>query len=309
MKKYFNVVEIKTTMDMGVGNRYKNWTYIDEDDLTPGSVFRDGDLTVLSIDEREMAFTFKGKTYRINREWQVLGTPEVDASNIYVSGQRRYVFHFSNHPDSDHEWNEDEYAPIAGEMMDNARDGNYWKNIPLARQLLHVLKDVAPFRRGHVNPAYKAHLISLILKNDLIQKKETPRLFQSYCELYRLYLDFDLSSDYDEGLTKEFDKYYFRDVDWWIYRFAWIVDDPERDYSIECWNQIGSTLKTDPVQATEKWEEVIYDVEVEVDEELKDEPRGMGFCFGYWSAKKAALARRGIEWKSPSAMNPRVMFD
>lgn len=309
MKKYFNVVEIKTTMDMGVGNRYKNWTYIDEDDLTPGSVFRDGDLTVLSIDEREMAFTFKGKTYRINREWQVLGTPEVDASNIYVSGQRRYVFHFSNYPDSDHEWNEDEYAPITGEMMDNARDGNYWKNIPLARQLLHVLKDVAPFRQGHVNPAYKAHLISLILKNDLIQKKETPRLFQSYCELYRLYLDFALSADYDEDLTKEFDKYYFRDVDWWIYRFAWIVDDPERDYSIECWNQIGSTLKTDPVQATEKWEEVIYDVEMEVDEELKDEPRGMGFCFGYWSAKKAALARRGIEWKSPSAMNPRVMFD
>ena len=41
----------------------------------------------------------------------------------------------------------------------------------------------------------------------------------------------------------------------------------------------------------------------------KDEPRGMGFCFNYWSAKRAALARRGIQWRSPSAMNPRVMFD
>lgn len=49
--------------------------------------------------------------------------------------------------------------------------------------------------------------------------------------------------------------------------------------------------------------------EFKVDEDLKDEPRGMGFCFGYWSAKRAALARRGIEWRSPSAMNPRVMFD
>ena len=51
------------------------------------------------------------------------------------------------------------------------------------------------------------------------------------------------------------------------------------------------------------------EVEKEVDEQLKDEPRGMGFCFSYWSAKRAALARRGIEWRSPSAMNPRVMFD
>lgn len=57
------------------------------------------------------------------------------------------------------------------------------------------------------------------------------------------------------------------------------------------------------------YEDVIYEVEKEVDEDLKDEPRGMGFCFGYWSAKRAALASRGIEWRSPSAMNPRVMFD
>ena len=68
-------------------------------------------------------------------------------------------------------------------------------------------------------------------------------------------------------------------------------------------------LKVDPVQATTEWEEVIYEVETEVDEQLKDEPRGMGFCHIYWSTKRAALARRGIEWRSPSAMNPRVMFD
>ena len=68
-------------------------------------------------------------------------------------------------------------------------------------------------------------------------------------------------------------------------------------------------LKVDPVQATPEWENVIYEVEKEVDEQLKDEPRGMGFCHSYWSAKRAALARRGIVWRSPSAMNPKVMFD
>jgi hypothetical protein len=68
-------------------------------------------------------------------------------------------------------------------------------------------------------------------------------------------------------------------------------------------------LKVDPVQATEKWEEIIYDVEIELDVQLKDEPHGMGFCHSYWSAKRAALARRGIQWRSPSMMNPKVMFD
>lgn len=309
MKQYFNIVEIKTTMDMGVGSRYKNWTCIYEDDLTPGSKYMDGELTVVSIDRDEMVFTFKGRTLRINREWQVLGTPEMDASNIYVSGQKRYVFHLGNHPDSNHEWNEADYAPIAGEMMANAEEGNFWKNIPLARRFIHVLKDLAPFRKGHFTPAYKAHLISLVLKNDLIQIKETPRLFQSYCELYRLYVDFSDADDYDEELKNEFDKEYFRDIDRWIYHMAMIVSNPGWEHAIQCWDGLGGMLKVDPVQATPEWENVIYDVEKKVDEQLKDEPRGMGFCFSYWSAKRAELARRGIDWKSPSAMNPRVMFD
>ena len=40
-------------------------------------------------------------------------------------------------------------------------------------------------------------------------------------------------------------------------------------------------LKVDPIQASEKWAEVIYDVEKEIDEELKDESRRMGFCYAY----------------------------
>ena len=148
-----------------------------------------------------------------------------------------------------------------------------------------------------------------MLENGYIEKRETPRLFQSLCELYRLYRDFELPSEYDDYLSEKFDQYYFRQVDRWIYNLAMIVSDPEWEYAIQCWNGLGGMLKVDPVQATSEWEDVIYDVEKELDEQLKDEPRGMGFCFSYWSAKRAALARRGIEWRSPSAMNPRVMFD
>ena len=51
-------------------------------------------------------------------------------------------------------------------------------------------------------------------------------------------------------------------------------------------------------------------MEKETDEAIgRNAPRGMGFCFLYWSSKAAVLARRGIFWKSPHEMNPRVMFD
>jgi hypothetical protein len=50
-------------------------------------------------------------------------------------------------------------------------------------------------------------------------------------------------------------------------------------------------------------------VEKECDERLAGEHKGMGFCFSYWSTKKAVLAKYGIEWDSPATMNPRVMFD
>ena len=69
-------------------------------------------------------------------------------------------------------------------------------------------------------------------------------------------------------------------------------------------------LKRDPVEWSSAYEKVIDEVERLVDEELEDHPRGMGFCFAYWSAKKHILLDRfGIEWRSPSAMNPGVIFD
>ena len=68
-------------------------------------------------------------------------------------------------------------------------------------------------------------------------------------------------------------------------------------------------LKRDPVEWTARYEEVIDEVERETHEQLKDVPRGMGFCFAYWPAKREALARRGVEWRDPHLMNPHVMFD
>lgn len=69
------------------------------------------------------------------------------------------------------------------------------------------------------------------------------------------------------------------------------------------------TLNYDPIEESEPYLAVIDEVERRLYEDLKNEPRHMGFCFEYWSAKRDLLAEYGIEWRSPHMMNPRVMFD
>lgn len=69
-------------------------------------------------------------------------------------------------------------------------------------------------------------------------------------------------------------------------------------------------LRTDPVEYTWEWEKIYYDVEDELDRRLANVPRQMGFCFQYWATKRELLMEKyGIDWRSPSQMNPRVMFD
>ena len=71
----------------------------------------------------------------------------------------------------------------------------------------------------------------------------------------------------------------------------------------------GKMLKSDPVEWTKAYEDMIDEVDKEAYANLTDSPRGMGFCFGYWAEKRNALEKRGIEWRSPGIMNPHVMFD
>lgn len=71
-----------------------------------------------------------------------------------------------------------------------------------------------------------------------------------------------------------------------------------------------NTLKVDPVEYTWEWENVFYQVEDQLDLLLADVPRGMGFCHHYWRAKEDLLKDfYNIKWRSPSMMNPEVMFD
>ncbi len=73
--------------------------------------------------------------------------------------------------------------------------------------------------------------------------------------------------------------------------------------------QIGH-LAVDPVEYTWEWENIYYDVEEQLNDRFANYHPHMGFCFMYWNAKRELLENEyHIIWRSPSQMNPGVMFD
>ena len=66
-------------------------------------------------------------------------------------------------------------------------------------------------------------------------------------------------------------------------------------------------LKHDPVEMTEEYLAVIDEVDEKI--EKNREYRGFGSCHHVWSLKTDYLAEKGIRWRSPDILNPRVRFD
>ena len=172
-------------------------------------------------------------------------------------------------------------------MLRNADEGDVWKNIPLAKEAMHLLKDR---RLGFDDEAAKAFLKAMFDAH-AIDDLNTPRLYLSFLDYYHWLWN---STYYDDNRT---------------YHLLLAVD-PDLSEE-EFLKRTGSyrSLKYDPIQNSPEWEEIIYEVEKELDEKFRGVDRFMGFCHEYWSAKRAALAKRGIEWRSPQQMNPRVRFD
>lgn len=67
------------------------------------------------------------------------------------------------------------------------------------------------------------------------------------------------------------------------------------------------TLKNDPIEMSDKYLEVIDEVEEMVDKNRKT--RGMGSCHEMWALKAKYLKEKGIIWRSLAIMNPRMRFD
>lgn len=106
------------------------------------------------------------------------------------------------------------------------------------------------------------------------------------------------------------------DSSWHDYFFSKELQDaiaalfsPEELVKIIVYPRLGH-LRQDPVEFTRRWEDIYYDVEDRLEERFANVHRSMGFCFMFWEAKRNLLKDEyGIDWHSPSQMNPSVMFD
>ena len=65
MNQQFNILKIETSSDSGIGNRIKFWECVNIDALVPGYTFSAYGrvLTVMSIDDDEMEFTYRDRTF------------------------------------------------------------------------------------------------------------------------------------------------------------------------------------------------------------------------------------------------------
>lgn len=178
---------------------------------------------------------------------------------------------------------------IFRKMVENYKEmGGYIKNIPLAKEAFSIMKELPDKVPDEFEtPAQKAEILESML--DQMVETESPR----FCIKVREYME-QLDPN-DENNKRELQK--LRDY-----------IDPSLSMQEYC-RRYRCHLKFDPVERTQKWEDVIVEVEEECERRLKDHPKGMGYCFAHWHEKADILRKYGIEWKSAALMNPGVLFD
>lgn len=197
-------------------------------------------------------------------------------------------------------------ASDAAERMfgDEDRAMSTFLNIPDARIILEAFRQLPDHVEGELTPYLKAKYLGQVAEE--LPKYDVPRLVREI-RLYQLALlekaekesSADTARDAETPLTSGEVRESLNELDDYL--------DPAVSMEEFCIRH-HRHLHFDPVERTPEWEDHIYEVESEV-MRLCGKPGFLGYCFGYWKTKAEVLEKYGIAWKSPSAMNPGVMFD
>jgi len=182
------------------------------------------------------------------------------------------------------------------QMRKNSEEMRMWKNIPLAKECVGLLKDIDD---PEETPMGKALACEAIIQQ--LPEYDVPRFVLSI-----LRYELELLQQADELAPERYPTP--EDVQADIRRLEDYIDT-EHVSDATFRQRYHRHLKSAPIERTPLWEDIYYEVECECDRRLGNEPRGMGFCFGYWSTLRQVLAERGILWQSPPELNPGVMFD
>lgn len=183
---------------------------------------------------------------------------------------------------------------LVDKMRENSSEMRSWRNVPIAAECVDLLRQLDD---PEETPLGKAMALEAIVRE--LPEYDVPRRVLSILRYEQELLQ--QSDEVAEYPTLESVAEAIRKMEDYI--------DTDRVGDEEFRQRYQRHLKADPIERTPQWEELYYEVEQECDRRLGDTPRGMGFCFAHWSTLAAVLAERGIEWRSPSVMNPRVMFD
>lgn len=182
---------------------------------------------------------------------------------------------------------------LVDEMRHNSQDMRMWKNIPLAQECLQLLRQLDDPAETPMGKALACNAIC-----EQLPEYDVPRLVLEILCFERKLVE---QAAGDEGLTLD-------EVDAEIQRLSDYIDT-DRISPETFMKRHHRHLNFDPIERTRLWEDIYYEAEQECDRRLGDTPRGMGFCFAHWSTFRQVLAEKGIRWRSPGEMNPRVLFD
>lgn len=229
-------------------------------------------INILELSDTKLVFTVDGSRLTLYRQWQVLNVK--DALCYFATEEKAEESQF------------DKLQEIYSQMNKNESEGHYSDNIPLAKEALHLLKDVAPEEDDDI----KTEFCELVVDEELITEKNTPRLLLSFIYFWCVVKNSNRWKQKTQQLLKLIDPKVTEaeKLD--------IMDSKKR-------------LLYDPIQLTEEWEDAYYDMEQEYQKQSKDIGRFHGSCFTHWSVMKRVAKKYGFDWRTPKEMNPRVRFD
>lgn len=190
----------------------------------------------------------------------------------------------------------DRLVAMVDEMRSNSEDMKSWKNIEIAKKFFEIVRN---YDDPEETPRGKA--LALDAMCEQLPEYNTPRLVLSIRQQELEYLEQSKDEDPGKHPTVE-------DISAKVNRLKDYIDTEKVSYK-EYIKKYNCFLEFDHIERTPEWEEIYCDVEEECDKRLADTPRGMGFCFSYWSTLRSVLSKRGIKWHSPADLNPHVHFD
>ena len=309
MKQNLVVVRINETLSRFGEKRSFEVKRVPLTKLTQGAevkISEQRNMSVIKMTEEELDFMVDERHYTLNRYWQVLGTVKMSCvPTSLVEDFERFAFYFETPVKKPVAGAYDRLTELIDIMRENAEDNDCWKNIPLAREVMHLLKDCTPLRDEEIDPSVRMLAVSTLAEKELLSPRDTPRLFLSFYQYWEICNELKTDKDaIQRGFKQFYNKLYKK-----LFEFSWTVDPGMTEALYHRMFGKPKTLRFDFIQFSPEWEKEVYDIEKETSEELGGMRRSRGFCYSYWSTKTDIAEKHGISWRSARVMNPKVRFD